>query len=129
MWAGGKVDPSFPSGGRGGPPQPIVQRRTFDLNSPTSLGGHHQNIASSQSGNAGHLSSTVPQLSDSWSFYNLGSSRNKRKLPSGKETFSEFSCRDRPPGYYADINLGCEVSHIIIQNMHERGIFFLIFSP
>ena len=91
MWAGGKYDSSpFPKGGRGGPPEPIVQRRSFD---PLSSGQH-----------------VVPQISDSWSFYKLGSSRNKRKLPSGKETVSEFSCRHRPPGYYADINLGCEVS-------------------
>ena len=121
MWAGGKVDSSFPSGGRGGPPQPIVQRRTFDLSSTS---GQHHNIASHQSSGAGQHSGTVPQLSDSWSFYNLGSSRNKRKLPSGKETFSEFSCRDRPPGYYADINLGCEVSHISSKICTDEGVFF-----
>ncbi len=83
-------DDRFPSGARGGPPQPIVQRRTFDTSS-----------------------------SDSWSFFTIGSSnlRDKRKLPgtsnlpgqAGKETISDFSCRGRPPGYYADIKLGCEV--------------------
>ena len=84
-------DDRFPSGARGGPPQPIVQRRTFDTSG-----------------------------SDSWSFFTIGSSnlRDKRKLPgtsnlpgqTGKETISDFSCRGRPPGYYADIKLGCEVS-------------------
>ena len=69
---------------RGGPPQPLVQRRSFDTS----------------------------RTSDSWSFFNIGSSRNKRKLPSGRETISDFSCRDRPPGYYADMKLGCEVSAI-----------------
>ena len=58
-----------------------------------------------------HSQHRQPNLTtDSWSFFNIGSSRNKRKLASGRETISDFSCRDRPPGYYADINLGCEVS-------------------
>ena len=56
------------------------------------------------------------RTSDSWAFFNIGSSRNKRKLPSGRETSADFSCRDRPPGYYADMNLGCEVSTIYNSN-------------
>eukprot|EP00093_Oithona_nana_P012155 12155.XXX_485606_493248_1 [CDS] Oithona nana genome sequencing. len=96
-------DDRFPSGARGGPPQPIVQRRTFDTSS-----------------------------SDSWSFFTIGSSnlRDKRKLPgtsnlpgqAGKETISDFSCRGRPPGYYADIKLGCEVYHLC--NRHGGGMAF-----
>ena len=132
MWAGGKIEPSFPKGKRGGPPQSIVQRRSsydplskqnspgqpvpqsqrrsIDLSKPSG----QQPSWVQQSGNGqpswAQHSGHVPQNSNSWSFYTIGSSRNKRKLPSGKETMSEFSCRHRPPGYYADINLGCEVS-------------------
>ena len=98
-------DDRFPSGARGGPPQPIVQRRTFDTSS-----------------------------SDSWSFFRIGSSnlRDKRKLPSStlgsaKETISDFSCRGRPPGYYADIKLGCEVSLntiIVFENWYPKSLIF-----
>ena len=94
-------DDRFPSGARGGPPQPIVQRRTFDTSG-----------------------------SDSWSFFTIGSSnlRDKRKLPgtsnlpgqTGKETISDFSCRGRPPGYYADIKLGCEVSFTFFATLFEN---------
>ena len=86
---------NWASGGpRGGPPQPIVQRRSFDpLNTKSKFQTYND------------------KNSDSWSFFNLGSSvRNKRKLPSGRETISDFTCRNLPPGYYADIKLGCEVS-------------------
>merc|ERR1712008_259785 len=62
------------------------------------------------------------RTSDSWAFFNIGSSRNKRKLPSGRETSADFSCRDRPPGYYADMNLGCEVYHLC--NRHGGGMAF-----
>ena len=86
------ISDGVPGAPRGGPPQPLVQRRSFDTSAKSSR------------------SST----SDSWSFFNIGSSRNKRKLPSGRETISDFSCRDRPPGYYADMKLGCEVSVVPI---------------
>ena len=83
------ISDGVPGAPRGGPPQPLVQRRSFDTSAKSSR-----------------------TTSDSWSFFNIGSSRNKRKLPSGRETISDFSCRDRPPGYYADMKLGCEVSAV-----------------
>lgn len=86
---------SFPRGPRGGFPEPIVQRR-------------RQSVDDSES----HHVENSKQTS-SWSFFTLGNSRNKRKLlPSGKDTVPDFSCRDRPPGYYADMKLGCEVSSL-----------------
>ena len=137
MWAGDKTELlSFPKGERGGPPQPIVQRRSsafdpliskqnspaagqpvvpqsqrrsIDLSKPSGQPNWLQQSGNGQPSWAQHSGHVSPN-SNSWSFYTIGSSRNKRKLPSGKETVSEFSCRHRPPGYYADINLGCEVS-------------------
>ena len=143
MWAGDKIEPlSFPKGERGGPPQPIVQRRSsafdpliskqnsptgqpvvpqsqrrsIDLSKPSGQPNWLQQSGNGQPSWAQHSGHVSPN-SNSWSFYTIGSSRNKRKLPSGKETVSEFSCRHRPPGYYADINLGCEVSANINKNV------------
>ena len=105
-------DDRFPKGARGGAPVPIVQRRTFDTSNSWSFFtlGSSQLPTGSTSGLASIGSSSGRHSGGD--HFGSASSRNKRKLlPNGKETISDFSCRGRPPGYYADIKLGCEVSH------------------
>ncbi len=97
---------NIPHGGRGGPPQSLQRRsfqafnseqqRTTDSNTNNNKNNNNKNVNKNNSA--------------SWSFFSIGSGRKKRKLPSGKENVSAFSCRNRPPGYYADMQLGCEVS-------------------